>query len=279
MLSTLPADGISSAYRKLHTWWQHLAALTGGMSSSEPARAAGRRTRSRILAAALVLVTAALIGVLGCSSLAASSLSATSPEPTALRPRALRPADSPPRDRQGAPGEADVAVPDGTTVFDDDISAVANLDPRLLRALRRAATDAAGDGIEFYVYSGWRSGRTRNNCSVRPSRSTARKQPDGLPPWAPLLTKGETRSTSALRCHGVAIQTRRQIRGVPDLPQRTLALRATSQRRRSRLPGHVRRPYAGSTDAPMICTLGIERPSTQSPDARDKMRRSLWPPR
>jgi zinc D-Ala-D-Ala carboxypeptidase len=127
------------------------------MSSSEPARAAGRRTRSRILAAALVLVTAALIGVLGCSSLAASSLSATSPEPTALRPRALRPADSPPRDRQGAPGEADVAVPDGTTVFDDDISAVANLDPRLLRALRRAATDAAGDGIEFYVYSGWRT--------------------------------------------------------------------------------------------------------------------------
>ena len=127
------------------------------MSSSEPARTAGRHTRSTILAAALVLVTAALIGVLGCSSLAASSLSATSPEPTALRPTALRSADSARRDHQGAPGEADVAVPDGTTVFDDDISAVANLDPRLLRALRRAATNAAGDGVEFYVYSGWRS--------------------------------------------------------------------------------------------------------------------------
>jgi zinc D-Ala-D-Ala carboxypeptidase len=112
-----------------------------------------------MLAAALVLVSSALIGVLGCSSLAASSLSATSPEPTALRPRALRPADSPPHDRQGAPGEADVAVPDGTTVFNDDIPAVANLDPSLLRALRRAATDAAGDGVEFYVYSGWRSRR------------------------------------------------------------------------------------------------------------------------
>src|SRR4029453_5908552 len=41
-------------------------------------------------------------------------------------------------------------------------------------------------------------GRARRNCSVRQSRSTARKrkQPDGLPPRAPLLTKRETRSTS-----------------------------------------------------------------------------------
>jgi LAS superfamily LD-carboxypeptidase LdcB len=43
------------------------------------------------------------------------------------------------------------------TVFDDDIPAVANLDPDLLRALRRAATDAADDGVEFFVNSGWRS--------------------------------------------------------------------------------------------------------------------------
>jgi LAS superfamily LD-carboxypeptidase LdcB len=43
------------------------------------------------------------------------------------------------------------------TVFDDRVPAVANLDPALLRALRRAATDAGGDGIEFSVTSGWRS--------------------------------------------------------------------------------------------------------------------------
>ncbi|MGH3903305.1 MAG: M15 family metallopeptidase [Pseudonocardiaceae bacterium] len=43
------------------------------------------------------------------------------------------------------------------TVFDDQYPAVANLDPALLRALRRAATDAAEDGVEFYVDSGWRS--------------------------------------------------------------------------------------------------------------------------
>jgi zinc D-Ala-D-Ala carboxypeptidase len=152
MLSTLPAGGISSAYRKLLTCWQHRAALTGGMSYSEPARTTGGRTRATILAAALVVATAALIGVLGCPSLAASSLSATSPEPIALRPH-----DSPRRDHQSVPDEADVVVPDGTTAFDDDIPAVANLDPKLLRALRRAATSAAGDGVEFYVISGWRS--------------------------------------------------------------------------------------------------------------------------
>ena len=54
-------------------------------------------------------------------------------------------------------GEADGAVSDGTTVFDDEITGVANLDPALLGALRQAATDAADDGVEFVVDSGWRS--------------------------------------------------------------------------------------------------------------------------
>jgi hypothetical protein len=56
-------------------------------------------------------------------------------------------------------GEPDSAVPDGTTVFDDQVAGVAKLDPALLGALRRAATDAADDGIEFYVDSGWRSAK------------------------------------------------------------------------------------------------------------------------
>jgi zinc D-Ala-D-Ala carboxypeptidase len=58
---------------------------------------------------------------------------------------------------RGALGEADGAVPDGTTVFDDKVPGVAKLDSALLGALRQAATDAAGDGVEFYVDSGWRS--------------------------------------------------------------------------------------------------------------------------
>jgi LAS superfamily LD-carboxypeptidase LdcB len=54
-------------------------------------------------------------------------------------------------------GEADGAVPDGTTVFDDEIPGVAKLNSDLLGGVRRAATDAAHDGVQFYVDSGWRS--------------------------------------------------------------------------------------------------------------------------
>jgi LAS superfamily LD-carboxypeptidase LdcB len=42
-------------------------------------------------------------------------------------------------------------------VFDDSIPGVANLDPALLGALRRAATEAENDGVELFVDSGWRS--------------------------------------------------------------------------------------------------------------------------
>ncbi|NUT99281.1 MAG: M15 family metallopeptidase [Saccharothrix sp.] len=49
------------------------------------------------------------------------------------------------------------ALPGRVTVFDDDYPGVANLDHDLLHALRRAAKDAAADGVEFLVNSGWRS--------------------------------------------------------------------------------------------------------------------------
>jgi zinc D-Ala-D-Ala carboxypeptidase len=60
-------------------------------------------------------------------------------------------------EHRGALGEADGAVPDGTTVFDDGVPGVAKLDSDLLAALRRAATDAAHGGVELFVDSGWRS--------------------------------------------------------------------------------------------------------------------------
>ena len=125
------------------------------MTNGEPARAAGR-TRSSTLVA-LVVIGTALLGVIGCQSLAASSSSATSPSP--VEPLADRPDDSLRGDHQGALGEADGVVPDGVTVFDNEYPAVANLDPDLLGAFRRAARDAARDGVEFYVNSGWRSAR------------------------------------------------------------------------------------------------------------------------
>jgi zinc D-Ala-D-Ala carboxypeptidase len=60
------------------------------------------------------------------------------------------------RPQSRALGAADGEVPGGTTVF-ADIPAVANLSPALLAQLRRAATEAAGDGVELEVNSGWRS--------------------------------------------------------------------------------------------------------------------------
>jgi zinc D-Ala-D-Ala carboxypeptidase len=60
-------------------------------------------------------------------------------------------------EHRGGLGEAEGAVPAGATVFDDELPGVANLDPDLLGALRRAATDAADDGVGFVVDSGWRS--------------------------------------------------------------------------------------------------------------------------
>jgi D-alanyl-D-alanine carboxypeptidase len=126
----------------------------------DPARTATRRIRIRkIRVAGLLVVIAALAAALGCQLLASSSSTATSPidvprsEHRGLRSEHL----SLPSEHRGALGEADGAVPDGTTVFDDELPGVAKLDPTLLGALRRAATDAADDGVEFYVDSGWRS--------------------------------------------------------------------------------------------------------------------------
>jgi zinc D-Ala-D-Ala carboxypeptidase len=119
----------------------------------------------RIRGAALLAVIAALAAAL-VDQLPASSSSTASPSSTVASPgdvprsqhRGVRSEHRAPRSEpRGALGEADGAVPAGTTVFDNGIPGVANLDPALLGALRRAATDAADDGVEFLVDSGWRS--------------------------------------------------------------------------------------------------------------------------
>ena len=105
------------------------------------------------------VITAALgYHLLGTSPSKASSSSTVSSSTTAGSPiRVPRSEHRLRSERGGALGEADGAVPDGTTVFDDAVPGVANLDPALLGALRQAATDAASDGAEFFVDSGWRS--------------------------------------------------------------------------------------------------------------------------
>ncbi|MGY0500102.1 M15 family metallopeptidase [Nocardia sp. FBN12] len=101
------------------------------MNHSEPAT---RRLRSSVLVA-VVLVSAATVGVLVYQSL--PSLSSVA-----------RSIDSYVGGHRGPPG---------ATLFDDENPSVGNLDPGLLAALREAATDAADDGVELIVNSGWRS--------------------------------------------------------------------------------------------------------------------------
>ncbi|MBO3751882.1 M15 family metallopeptidase [Streptosporangiaceae bacterium NEAU-GS5] len=123
------------------------------MNDSEPARTSILRIL-RLLVVGLLVVIAAIAASLGFQLLASSSSTAASPIDL---PRSEQRSE-----QHGALGEADGAVPDGVTVFDDEIPGVANLDPALLGALRQAATDAAADGVEFQVNSGWRSPAYQN---------------------------------------------------------------------------------------------------------------------
>jgi D-alanyl-D-alanine carboxypeptidase len=123
------------------------------MSRTEPARTTTRRIPG-ILVAGLLVVSAATATALGHLSLASPSSASSAPAaPPALgsAPDVLRP------EHRGALGEADGVLPDGATVFHDEIPGIANLDPGLLGALRQAAATAADVGVELYVNSGWRS--------------------------------------------------------------------------------------------------------------------------
>src|SRR3954470_17686133 len=134
--------GISPAYRKSHTRRQHRAALTWGVVYYQSARRTGIRSRR---VAGLLIAVAALAAARGL-------------HPPVSSPSAAAPANHVAhRKHHHALGAADGAVRDGTTVFDDQVPGVANLDPALLGALREAASAAAGDGIELVVDSGWRS--------------------------------------------------------------------------------------------------------------------------
>lgn len=115
-----------------------------------------RRRRRRIAVVLTALASAVVIAFAVQQSLAAASADAVQEGTTPAAP----PAPSEQIDGTViAPSEADGVIRDGDqpTVFDVDRVAVGNLDPALLAALQRAATDAEGDGVTFLVNSGWRS--------------------------------------------------------------------------------------------------------------------------
>jgi len=115
------------------------------MTYSKRARTTTREIRIRRIRIVGLLAVIAAIASLGYQAAASSSSTAASPSDV------LR------SEHRGALGEADGAVPNGTTAFDDEIPGVANLDPALLGALHQAAIDAADDGVEVFIDSGWRS--------------------------------------------------------------------------------------------------------------------------
>ena len=111
--------------------------------------AAEARRIPRLLLVGPAVVLAAVIGTLGYQ---AGSSSAPSIGEVRRGDQAATTTGD-----HGAVTENDGVLPDGVTVFDNEYPGVANLDPALLNALRRAAKDAARSGVEFHVNSGWRS--------------------------------------------------------------------------------------------------------------------------
>ena len=138
--------------------------------------AASGHPHTRTSLGAVVCVVAALVGVAGCSSSTEGSTHAppriaafgvVEPSPrgssgqlrsdvSAYPPGELRRVASGPPGAADAVGVSDGHLPDGVEVF-DSYPGLKNLDPALLAALRRAATEAAGDAITIHVNSGWRS--------------------------------------------------------------------------------------------------------------------------
>ncbi len=100
------------------------------------------RRRLRPTAVGLLVVATAVIGTLVHQSVASTPAGVDAAVAGAV---------------DGAVDAADGVLPDDVTVFDNRYPGVADLDPDLLRALREAATEAADDGVTFYVNSGWRS--------------------------------------------------------------------------------------------------------------------------
>jgi zinc D-Ala-D-Ala carboxypeptidase len=123
------------------------------MISSRRARPTPRRSirirRQRVTG--LLVVIAAIAVVVNQLPASSASTAASAVDVLRTEPHGLR------NEHRGPLGPADGAVPEGTTVFADEIPGVANLDTDLVGALRRAATDAADEGVELFVDSGWRS--------------------------------------------------------------------------------------------------------------------------
>ncbi|OAI39976.1 hypothetical protein AYO38_01200 [bacterium SCGC AG-212-C10] len=103
-----------------------------------------------------VLVFTAAAGLAGWVALSAAE------DPRSIAMTVIPVVDSPPpgpRDDSLAASDGFVAEGDSVSPFANELAAIAQLQPALRRALQDAADDAARDGVELRVTSGWRSDR------------------------------------------------------------------------------------------------------------------------
>ena len=137
---------------------------------------------------------------------------------------------------------------------------MANLDAALLDALRRAATDAAGDGVEVFVDSGWRSPAYQEQLlreavakygSEREAARWVATPNTSAHVSGDAVDIGPADATAWLARHGAGYELC-QIYG-----NEPWHYELRPARRRSRLPAHVRRPDARSEDAAVTGTLGL----------------------
>jgi hypothetical protein len=149
-------------------------------STSPSARTTTRRTH-RLLVIVLTVVIAAITAALGYPS-------------------------------RNSPDSSAAPLVKPVTVFDDEIPAVAHLNPDPLRALRQAAMAAAEDGAEFYVNSGRRSPEyqhrlLREAASTYGSEDEAARWVATTPVTSPhvsgdMIDIGHSDATAWLSAHG-----------------------------------------------------------------------------
>ncbi|MGA7149154.1 MAG: M15 family metallopeptidase [Microbacterium sp.] len=114
-----------------------------------------RRTRAGVVLGALA-VAAVITGTLAMQTASTAASAPTAPSAPSAAPVAP-PSGEVPRGDGGVLTETDGTLPPGVSAFDDRYPGVTKLDAQLLAAVREAAMDAAHDGVDFFVYSGWRS--------------------------------------------------------------------------------------------------------------------------
>lgn len=119
-------------------------------TSSAATNALQQRKAIAALVVALIALVVALVLVAAGASRSIAESDGTAGQPVAL-------GNSVDAGSVLTPEHGYINTGEGLSVFDDQAPAVTRLNPALLDALRRAATDAAASGVEFEVNSGWRS--------------------------------------------------------------------------------------------------------------------------